>query len=79
MSSDQQQGQTREAKVYNLLRLYTCPDCGAKAHFMGTDFKAPKRADLKAWRSSKLIVDSGKLFFRGFVHELTFVELLHSF
>jgi hypothetical protein len=29
-------------------RSYKCPDCGGLAHFMGLDFKAPKKTDAKA-------------------------------
>ena len=64
MPSEQGREQQLEAHKVNT-RSYKCPDCGGVAHFMGIDFKAPKKADAKAWLKVKAFVLSGKVYYRG--------------
>ena len=65
MSSQQREGQKREVENFETERAYKCPDCGGQAHFMGLDFKAPKKSDTKAWREVEGFIRSGKVFYRG--------------
>ena len=65
MTSQQQRGQREEADNFEATRKYKCPDCGGQAHFMGIDFKAPKRSDLKGWEKARVFIASGKVFYRG--------------
>ena len=64
MPSKQRTAQQREANGFNQ-RLYKCPDCGGPTHFMGIDFKAPKKSDAKAWHEVKAFIQSGKVYYRG--------------
>ena len=64
MLSEQQSAQQREAGMLNS-RTYKCPDCGDPAHFMGVDFKAPKKSDAKAWQGVQAFIQSGKVYYRG--------------
>jgi len=64
MPAQQRKAQETEATGLNE-RTYKCPDCGGAAHFMGTDFKAPKKSDAKAWREVQAFIQSGKVYFRG--------------
>ena len=64
MLSEQQAAQQREANELNI-RSYKCPDCGGRAHFMGIDFKAPKKSDAKAWLEVKEFIQSGRVYYRG--------------
>ena len=63
MSSAQAAGQAAEAEVTNG-RVYKCPDCGQPVHFMGLDFKAPRKADKKAWRDVEAFVLAGHVYYR---------------
>jgi len=65
MTSEQQAGQVREAAEFANDRVYKCPDCGGLTHFMGLDFKAPKKLDVKAWQQVKAFIESGKVYYRG--------------
>ena len=65
MTSEQQAGQVREAAEFANHRVYKCPDCGGLTHFMGLDFKAPKKLDVKAWQQVKAFIESGKVYYRG--------------
>jgi hypothetical protein len=65
MTSDQLAGQIHEVARFEADRDYKCPDCGGEAYFMGQDFKAPKRSDLKAWASAQAFITSGKIYYRG--------------
>jgi hypothetical protein len=65
MTSAQQAAQRREAGQFEKNREYKCPECGGSAHYMGIDFKAPPRTDLRAWRQAEAFIASGKLFIRG--------------
>lgn len=65
MTSEQQKGQTEAAKHFESHREYKCPDCGDQAFFMGTDFKAPKITDVKAWQEAQAFIESGKVYYRG--------------
>jgi DNA-directed RNA polymerase subunit RPC12/RpoP len=65
MTSDQQAGQYKESADFNAKRIYKCPDCGDQTYFVGTDFKAPKKSDTKAWREAKILIESGKVYYRG--------------
>ena len=65
MSSQQREGQQREVEQFETERTYKCPDCGGQTHFMGIDFKAPKKTDTKAWREVQTFIQSGKVFYRG--------------
>jgi hypothetical protein len=47
MTSEQVAGQQRESEHFANSHHYKCPDCGGQAYFMGIDFKAPKRSDIK--------------------------------
>jgi hypothetical protein len=67
MTQEQQTAQYREAQDYEATRSYKCPDCGGAAHFMGIDFKAPRRSDARGWRVAEAVIASGKLFTRGTV------------
>jgi hypothetical protein len=64
MHSDQRTAQQTEATALNA-RSYKRPDCGAPTHFMGLDFKAPKRSDAKAWHQVQVFIQSGKVYYRG--------------
>lgn len=64
MTTDQARGQWAEAATRNE-RAYKCPDCGGPAHFMGLDFKAPKRADRKAWREVQAFIVAGNTYYRN--------------
>ncbi len=35
------------------------------AHFMGQDFKAPKRSDARAWQNAQAFIEAGEVFYRG--------------
>jgi hypothetical protein len=65
MTSEQLKGQSQEAENFNLERTYKCPDCGGPAYFMGLDFKAPKKSDVKTWQKAKAFIESGKVYYRG--------------
>jgi DNA-directed RNA polymerase subunit RPC12/RpoP len=65
MTADQLAGQQREVEEFENKRMYKCPDCGELTHFMGQDFKAPKKADVKAWQQVKAFIESGKIYYRG--------------
>ena len=65
MTSDQQKGQAEDAKHFEEGREYRCPDCGGQAHYMGIDFSAPKRRNVKAWRQAQAHIETGKLYVRG--------------
>jgi hypothetical protein len=65
MTKEQQAAQWKEAEEFETNRTYKCPDCGGVAHFMGTDFKAPRRSDVRGWRDAEAVIASGKLFTRG--------------
>ncbi len=34
-------------------------------HYMGIDFKAPKKSNIKAWDEAKSFIESGKVYYRG--------------
>lgn len=65
MTSEQQAGQEREAAEFADNRVYKCPDCGGFTHFMGQDFKASKKSDVKAWQQVNAFIESGKDYYRG--------------
>ncbi|MBQ4834798.1 hypothetical protein [Pseudoalteromonas luteoviolacea] len=65
MTRAQQSAQSNEVAAFNRTREYKCPDCGSLAHFMGVDFKAPKKTDIKSWREVQQRIESGKTFTRG--------------
>lgn len=65
MTSEQQKGQAEAVAHFEGLRGYKCPDCGGLAFFMGTDFKAPKRTDVRAWQEVQVFIESGKVYYRG--------------
>ena len=65
MTSEQQSAQWKEAQEFEANRTYKCPDCGGPAHFMGIDFKAPPKADVRAWEQAEAFIASGRLFVRG--------------
>ncbi len=65
MSFQQREGQQREVEQFEAERTYKCPDCGGQTHFMGIDFKAPKKTDIKAWGEIQAFIQSGKVFYRG--------------
>jgi hypothetical protein len=69
MTGAQQIGQAREAEEFNTERDYRCPDCGGPTYFMGQDFKAPKKADIKGWKKAKEFIESGKVYYRGSQNE----------
>lgn len=64
MTSKQQVAQWQEAGQINS-RIHRCPDCGGQTHFMGIDFKAPKKSDIKGWRKVEKFILSGKIYYRG--------------
>lgn len=64
MTSEQAIGQRKEYEGFENSREYKCPDCGGQAHFMGIDFKAPKKSDVKGWRAVEEFIRSGKLYYR---------------
>jgi DNA-directed RNA polymerase subunit RPC12/RpoP len=64
MTAEQRDGQLREAVQFESERVYKCPECGGPANFMGQDFKAPKKADTKAWREVEEYIRSGKVYYR---------------
>ncbi len=65
MTAGQIAGQNQETAEFNAAREYKCPDCGGKAYFMGQDFKAPKKSDIKGWASAQAFILSGKVYYRG--------------
>ncbi|MBN8487946.1 MAG: hypothetical protein J0M20_09525 [Burkholderiales bacterium] len=65
MTSQQQSAQWKEAEDFEANRTFKCPDCGENAHYMGIDFKAPRKADVRAWQDAEAFIASGKLFIRG--------------
>lgn len=65
MTTEQYAGQVKEAAEFEKDRVYKCPDCGGLTHFMGQDFKAPKKLDVKAWQQVKAFIESGKVYYRG--------------
>lgn len=71
MTSDQQKAQYGEAREFQAKRDYRCPDCAGLAHFMGQDFKAPKKGDIRAWRKVQKFIESGKTFYRGVRQDAT--------
>jgi len=64
MTSEQLHAQHAEASQQNE-RPYKCPDCSGVTYFMGLDFKAPKRTDVKSWREVQAFILSGKVYYRG--------------
>jgi hypothetical protein len=67
MTSEQATGQQQESARFDNSRQYKCPDCGGQAHFMGIDFKAPKKSDIKAWQAAEEYIRSGKLYNRQLI------------
>ena len=65
MTSEQLRGQSIEASEFEANREYKCPDCGGPAFFMGIDFKAPRKSDVKAWKKVQKFIESGKTFYRS--------------
>ena len=65
MTKKQQQGQQKEAQKFEATREYKCPDCGSAAYYMGQDFKAPKKTDVRAWAQVRAFIQSGKVYYRG--------------
>lgn len=65
MTSEQQRGQSADAKRFEENGEYKCPDCGGQTFFMGIDFKAPRKSDLTAWKKVQIFIESGKKFNRG--------------
>ncbi|PPE65030.1 hypothetical protein C1704_16240 [Caldimonas caldifontis] len=65
MPAEQQVAQHAEAAKSNRDHHHKCPECGGVAHYMGIDFKAPRRSDVRAWRSAEAVIASGGLFLRG--------------
>jgi len=65
MTGKQQRGQVREVEEYNKNRGYKCPDCGGTTYYMGTDYKEPKKNDIKRWKKAEQHIKSGKVFYRG--------------
>jgi DNA-directed RNA polymerase subunit RPC12/RpoP len=63
--SEQLRGQQQEAAEFEAHREYKCPNCGGPSQFMGQDFKAPKRQNLKAWKEVHAYISSGKIYYRG--------------
>lgn len=64
MTSDQTKGQQEESERFENSRQYKCLDCGGPAYFIGIDFKAPKRSDVKEWRTAEEFIHSGNLYNR---------------
>lgn len=64
MISEQREKQQNEANEFERKRRYKCPDCGGDAHYMGIDFKAPKKTDIREWNEAKMFIESGNLFIR---------------
>ncbi|MCL2310266.1 MAG: hypothetical protein FWC42_08360 [Proteobacteria bacterium] len=65
MTTEQQVARGKEVEDFEASRTCTCPDCGGPAHYMGIDFKAPRKTDTRAWRDAEAFIASGKLFIRG--------------
>ncbi|MDP5191177.1 hypothetical protein [Rheinheimera baltica] len=65
MTAEQQKAQADTAKQFEQHREYKCPDCGGAAVFMGTDFKAPKKSDVKSWHDAQIFIETGKVYYRG--------------
>lgn len=65
MTENQLAGQAREVESFKATREYKCPDCGGQTHFMGQDFKAPRKGDLKGWAAAQDFIESGRLYYRG--------------
>jgi hypothetical protein len=65
MTSEQSRGQSTETKEFYNNREYICPECRESMFFMGTDFKAPKQTDIKAWDEAERFIKSGKVYYRG--------------
>ena len=65
MTQEQQNGQWKEKVDFNARRTCKCPDCGGPAHYMGIDFKAPRKTDVRAWQDAQAFIASGKLYIRG--------------
>jgi hypothetical protein len=65
MTTAQREEQQLEAYRLNKDREYKCPQCGGPTHFMGIDFKAPKKSDAKAWNEVQAFILTGKVYYRG--------------
>ena len=65
MTADQINGQIEEAARMEAGRNYKCPDCGGETFFMGQDFKAPRKNNVKAWLDVEAFIRSGKIYYRG--------------
>ena len=65
MTSEQIAGQAAEVARLEAERQYLCPDCGGETHFMGQDFKAPRKSDVKSWNAVQAFIASGKTYYRG--------------
>ena len=65
MTEQQRVAQQREAAGFEATRIYKCPDCGGATDFMGIDFKAPKKTNIKGWLAAEAFIRSGKVFYRG--------------
>jgi len=65
MTGEQLKAQSEEAKQFEDNRDYKCPDCGGPAFFMGIDFKAPPKSDIKTWKKVQKFIESGKTFYRS--------------
>ena len=64
MTEEQRTAQEKEVEDFEASRTYRCPDCGGPAHYMGIDFKAPRKTDVRAWQDAEACIASGKLFIR---------------
>ena len=40
----------------------TCPDCGQKMTEVNHKFRPPKKSDLKAWATSKYLIENGFIY-----------------
>lgn len=65
LTSEQAKGQRTELDEFETQREYKCPDCGEPCSFMGQDFKAPKKTDLKGWKEVEKFIKEGKIFYRN--------------
>lgn len=46
------------------IEIRTCPNCGGSAFLMGSDFRAPPKADDRAWAVVDFMVRNGFPYFR---------------
>ena len=65
VSSEPASPAPQEALRFESSHRHKCPDCGRNAYSMGSNFRAPKRADTKAWQAAEQRLQTRKSHYGG--------------